>query len=126
MSDEIKKLLARYKEFARTHANTDYGDSRSVKRANNAADKMLLIALEASRTGEESLAAFAELLDEPADKIQLWAAHHILERMNPNKPLAQHALSVIQDYSTRDDLGAYGEKMWLSDWKSKQNKNPVP
>jgi len=55
MSVEIKQLLARYREFARTHANTDYGDSRSVKRANDAADKMLLIALEVSRTGEQGL-----------------------------------------------------------------------
>jgi hypothetical protein len=122
MSDEIKKLVTRYREFAGVHANTDFGDARSVKRANDAADKMLLIALEVSRFGELGLVAFAGLLDDPTDKAEVWAAHHILERMNPDELLAQRALRVIEDYSTSDGLDADGEKLWLEQWKSKQQK----
>ena len=82
MVDELKELLNRYVELARIHASTDYGDSCSVKQANNAVDEMISISRDISLLGEIGLEAFATLLDVSTNKVHLWAAHHILEHMN--------------------------------------------
>src|SRR5688500_2808542 len=99
MVDELRELLNRYEELAGIHASIDYGDSRSVKRANNAVDEMISISRDVSLMGEIGLEAFATLLDVSTNKVQLWAAHHILEHMNFSKALEQRALGIIRENS---------------------------
>jgi hypothetical protein len=122
MTEEIAKQLKQYKELAEIHANTDYGDSHSVRRANNAADKMFKICLQLSQLGEQGLFAFATLLDEPKNKIQLWAAHHILELMQYTSALEYRALEIIREFSRGKGADAYGHKIWLENWESNQKK----
>jgi hypothetical protein len=122
MTDEIAKHLKRYRELAEIHANTDYGDSRSVRRANNAVDEMFKICLEINQLGEQGLLAFATLLDEPKNKIQLWAAHHILEQMRYTPSLECRALEIIREFSKGKGADAYGNKIWLENWESNQKK----
>jgi hypothetical protein len=125
-SDEVTKLLERYKVLAQIHASTDYGDSRSVERANNAADEMADICQKISLAGAQELDAFITLLDEPTAKTQLWAAHHILEYTDYGESLEWRALAIIRDYAERDDANAYGEWLWLKDWETKRNQKSKP
>ena len=126
MTDEVAKLLERYKELAHVHASTDYGDSRSVERANNAADEMAVICRKISLSGARGLNSFTTLLDEPAARTQLWAAHHILEHADYSEPLGRRALEIIRRYSEGSDADAYGERLWLKDWEAKRGKKSAP
>jgi hypothetical protein len=121
VSDEVTNLLERYKELSQINAHTDYGDSCSVERANTAVDEMVGICRGISEVGAQGLAAFATLLDEPSGETRLWAAHHILEHTAYSVSLEHRALKVIRSYSERDNLTAYGEKLWLKDWEAKRN-----
>ena len=121
MSDDLEKQLERYRELARIHERIDYGDSSSIGRANNAADEMARIyrAVSAEASGLDS---FIKLLDEPTAKIQLWAAHHLLEHAHLSESMETKALEIIKLYSQGDDPDAYGEQLWLKDWESKRNQ----
>ena len=119
MSDDVKKLVERYRELAQIHASTDYRDSRSVERANNAAKEMAEICRRVSLSGAQELDAFATLLDEPFAKTQLWAAHHILEHADYSESLERRALEIIREYSAGSDANACGERLWLEEWEAK-------
>ena len=122
MTDELKKLLKRYEELAQIHASIDYGDSRSIKQANDAVDEMISISRKASLMGEGALGAFTILLDVSANKVRLWAAHHILEHMDFSKSLEQRALGIIREYAKGESANALGERWWLKDWEEKHKQ----
>ena len=120
MVDELKELLNRYVELARIHASIDYGDLRSVKQANNAVAEMISISRNVSLMGELGLEAFATLLDVSTNKVNLWAAHHILEHMNFSKSLEQRTLGIIRENAKGEGPDALGERWWLKDWEEKR------
>jgi len=122
MADEMRKLLNRYEELARIHASIDYGDLRSVKQANDAVDEMISISRNVSLMGEGGLEAFMTLLDIPANKVHLWAAHHILEYMNFSVSLEQRALGIIREHAKDESANAFGERWWLKDWEEKHKR----
>ena len=122
MVDELKELLNRYEELAGIHASIDYGDSRSVKRANDAVDEMISISRDVSVMGEAGLNAFAALLDVSTNKANLWAAHHILEYMGFSKSLEQRALGIIRENAKGESPDAFGEQLWLRDWAEKHKQ----
>jgi hypothetical protein len=123
---EMKELLNRYEELARIHANSDYGDSRSVKKANDAVDEMISISRDVGLMGEGGLEAFSALLDVSTNKVHLWAAHHILEHMNISKSLERRALGIIRENAKGDSADALGERWWLKDWEEKHKKASFP
>jgi hypothetical protein len=126
MMDEMKKLLNRYEELARIHASIDYGDLGSVKKANNAVDEMISIARDVSLMGEIGVEAFATLLEVSTDKVNLWAAHHILEHMIFSKSLEQRALGIIRENAKGGSPDALGEQWWLEDWEEKHKSVSSP
>ena len=126
VENELKQLLSRYEDFARIHAAIDYGDSRSIKQGNNAVDEMISISRDVSLMGDTGLEAFATLLDVSTNKVQLWAAHHILEHMNFSKALEQRALGIIRENSKGEGPNALGERWWLKDWEEKHKPVSSP
>ena len=126
VESELKQLLDRYEELARIHAGIDYGDSRSIKQGNDAVDEMISISRDVSLMGEIGLEAFATLLDVSTNKVQLWAAHHILEHMNFSKGLEQRALGIIRENCKGENPNALGERWWLKDWGKKQKPVSSP
>jgi hypothetical protein len=85
-------------------------------------DEMISLSREVSLMGEGELEAFATLLDIPANKVCLWAAHHILEHMNFSESLEQRALGIIREHAKGESANALGERWWLKDWEEKHKR----
>jgi hypothetical protein len=118
-----KKLIDEYRSLAKQCANTDYADKFSVKLHNKSVDRMYKI-VEAIgyELTEETSEQFSELLDIIDDKTNLWAAIHILERLPTTEIIERKALHIIRQASEGNDSKAMGLKVWLNDWKQRNNK----
>lgn len=124
VAKNMTDLLGRFKELARIHADTDYADMRSVEQGNSAVHEMIDISRRVSQSGAEAGAAFATLLDEPAHKVQLWAAHSILERMSYDEVVRNRALEVVRQYAGGEGVDSLGERMWLKEREANLGHSP--
>ena len=116
----IENLLEQFKQNAKIHFDIDYANKASVKKGNKAVEKLFKLAQKFNDNGQVN--QFAELLNDNNNKVDLWTAHILLERLNAENVLAERALKVIENYAGLSDVESYGEKLWLEQWlKSKKN-----
>ncbi|MEI2339073.1 hypothetical protein FA002_14415 [Priestia megaterium] len=113
-------LVDLYQKSAKIHYEIDYRDKKSVKKGNRAAEDMKKIAQLIHLYYPGMLFEFATLLTNPTYRIDLWAAHHVLEIMSYSPMLEDNALSVIERYADENDFTALGNRMWLDQWREKQ------
>jgi hypothetical protein len=111
-------LIEQFKENAKVHFNIDYGNKKSVKAGNKAVDRMFEIAQKLNDSGHFN--EFAALLSCEEDRVNVWTAHMLLERLNATGSIAEEALSVITELANSDDINSFGEKLWLEHWHAKQ------
>lgn len=114
--DTYENLVEEYKECAKIHYNIDYTDKNSVKHGHNAARTMIDIARTINNKYSERIEEFSKLLYDKNYKINIWAAHHILEHMNYTHDLECSALSIIKKYAKKNTIEGLGNKMWLEQW----------
>jgi len=107
-------LIQQFKNHAKTHLKIDYANKKSVKEGNKAVNKMFDIAQKIFSKGQ--MDEFIELLTVKDNKIDLWTAHILLERLNAQGNTAQNALAVIKGYASLDTPDSFGEKLWLEHW----------
>jgi hypothetical protein len=96
-------------KLATTHANCDYSNSRSVRKANEAADKFRSLVAGAN---ENELETAFELIHHPI--AQSWFAFSVLDLAHPNLDQRQQCLHVIQALATGASPDAFGARVWLS------------
>lgn len=114
----INELIEKYKDLARICADTDYANKRSVKKNNSAAKEMdRIIEIIKLKFNREDIRQFAELLKVTDNKINLWVATGLLQRITLEKDIEQAALSVINEASIGETAEALGFQMWLKNWK---------
>jgi hypothetical protein len=111
-------LIEQFKENATVHFNIDYADKKSVKAGNKAVDHRFQIAGKLKDAGRFN--EFAALLTCKEYRVNVWAAHILLERLNAAGSTAEQALSVITELANADDINSHGEKLWLEQWQAKQ------
>ena len=118
--DTYEKLIDTYLECAKTHYHIDYADKISVKRGNKAVTTMIGIAKLINEKYPERIEDFSSLLNTTTNRIDIWAAHHILEHMNYSNSMEKRALAVIKKYSKENTANGLGNRMWLDEWKKKK------
>jgi hypothetical protein len=68
------------------------------------------------RTGS----SFGQLLRDDLANVRLWSAHHLLELFaDPSPEDAAVALTLIEAAAVGDSAAAFGERMWLDEWRRK-------
>jgi hypothetical protein len=109
------ELIRRYLLAAADHWQEQYRlESRdAVSRANRAADDMRRLAGEIARADLAAVRAFSQLLDEPRNGVQIWAAFHILELMDAPPDVVDHAFEVLQTCANGNGADALGTRMRL-------------
>jgi hypothetical protein len=85
----------------------------AVTRANRAADDMRRLADEIARADTAAVRAFGQLLDEPRNGVQTWAAFHVLELMNAPPDVVDHAFEVLETLAEGDGVDALATRMRL-------------
>lgn len=113
MSESIADLLAAYRLHAAAHAETNDGSAAWVERVNHAADEMLLIARRVAGAGPDAVARFAGMMHTEDPTLSRWAAHHVLDFMEPALPIREAALGLIE----RAALDDAGERLWLENYR---------
>lgn len=99
-------------------------DTATAESHNQKVNRMGEIAEEIERSHPELKHDFCQLLSDEHMQIRLWAAHHILERMNCDGVFRKKALAVIRR-KARTDKTTHGfcEKVWLRDWYRRHPKD---
>jgi len=115
---ETAELIRQYLLTAAEHyvsaRQLDLTGNRAVGRATNRyADQLRQIASTIGRKGPDAISAFGALLDEPRNKVQNWAAFHILEVMDAPSGLVDRAFAVLEDFATGKGVEAYGTRLRL-------------
>lgn len=115
----FEELFEEYKRcvLISSISDDDYGNSRIVMKSNQAANKLWGIAEVIDSKFRDRINDFAILLDEETNRINSWAAHCILSRMDYPQELESRALAVIIKISMEDTLEGLGNRAWLEDWK---------
>ena len=120
MNESVEQVLARYRECAALHASIDYGSRATVERANRAVDTMRELASNLGRSGPAAVTAFARLLEEREARIDVWAAHHLLELMTVGPKIETRALAIIEREVAGDSVAAVGNRVWLERWRAQR------
>ena len=111
------ELIQEYRACQAVQSCIDFSSKGSINASNKAADRMRAIATTISKS-PEAVTLFGNLLAAQEPQLQLWAAHHLLEIMNPDNSTKSSALSIIENASRGDDANALGERLWLDAWRS--------
>jgi len=101
--------IAQLTKLATIHANCDYSSSRSVRKANEAADQFRSIVAGAN---ENELKSEFELIHHPV--AQTWFAFSVLDLAHPNQDQRQQCLQVVQALAAGSGPDAFGARVWLS------------
>lgn len=115
---DIQHLLDAYRWAAISHEEPDDGTKDWRSRVNRAANRMLIISRQLAAAGPEGTEAFARLLRAEDPIISIPAAHHLLDFMHPDEVMRRQALSLIEKAAQPNTPEAYGEKVWLENWRS--------
>ncbi len=116
----IDRLVGEYRSAATAHNEPNDGSTAWITRVNQAAGRMVLIARELAGGGAEAVAALAQLVQSEDQHLSVWAAHHLLDFGEPNEAARTQALSVIERAAQGDGAQAYGERLWLENWRAEQ------
>ena len=115
--DDLGPLLEEYVSFAREHRLTNYGSRVSVRAGNHAADRLRSIAKAIAARGPRATEAFSHLLSDPDAPQASWAAHHLLELMNPDESQLERALAILTALAEGPTAYALGTRIWLENWR---------
>lgn len=113
----IQQLLDTYRAHAEEHGQPNDGSRTWSVRVNHAADQMLLIARRVAGRGPEAVAQFGELIGAEDPHLSLWAAHHMLDFMEPPPVIREAALSIIERAASQPSRAAFSEKLWLENYR---------
>ena len=117
----IQELVDEFQTLAAVCANTNFGNKVSVNRYNTAVDRMREISKEISKeVPSEGVDDFAKLLEVEENKINLWAAIHLLEFVPINKEIEIKALNVIEKASSENNAEACRYRVWLEEWNERR------
>ena len=112
---KLNELIDEYKLMASICHNFDYTDKKAIKRNNKAVSRMYEIVHNIRKEfGNNGIIEFAKLIDIKQDRVDLWAAIQMLEKMQVDKDTEKRALTIIKE-EAKDSLG---HQYWL---KSYQN-----
>ena len=92
-------------------SETDYSEPSSVKRNNQAVDRMYEIVN--SLVGDDSILEFSKLLDESNYNVNEWAAIHMLEKLDLDRKIERKALRIIKSVAKGNSAKAMGFESWL-------------
>jgi hypothetical protein len=89
-------------------------------RVNEAATRMIVISREIAGRGPGAVAEFAKLVESKDRHLALWAAHHMLDFMEPDAACRAAAMTVVERTASGDGPESAVEKFWLESWKAEQ------
>ena len=119
----LKELIDEYKTLPNICLQIDYSDKKSVSANNKAVDRMYqIVSILHLEFHQEGLEAFQKLLDINENEINIWAATHLLEKLNPDKINEDKALKIIEKIVLGSSIEARGYSYWIKAWKTKNNK----
>jgi hypothetical protein len=110
----LTELIDEYKQMAAICNQVDYDDKQSVRRNNKAVKRMYQI-VEKIKTsfGDEGVKEFIRLIDIRQNRVDLWAAIQMLEKMQVDKETEKKALTIISE-EAKESLGY---QYWLKSYK---------
>lgn len=113
-------LIQEYLALTKVCALTDYADNKSVELHNKSVNRMYEIAEKIGyEQTSETIDDFAQLLNIPDDKTNVWAAIHLLERIPAAEEIEQKALKIINQVADGDSSDSMGYKIWLNNFNKK-------
>ena len=106
----LASLIDEYKEMAQICYHIDYSNKKSVKNNNKAVDRMYqIVNIINSDFGGDGINEFKKLIYYKENKTDLWAAVHMLEKMEIDKATMQKALTIIKQEAKQ----SVGLEYWL-------------
>jgi hypothetical protein len=107
MSINIEKFI----ELAQIHADTNYGNPASVKKANTAAEAMNVMAVELIEAGriEELLGLFTH------STAGSWVAFSVVDQIGISTEQKERCISKIKDLAVGSSLSSMGAEYWLKE-----------
>jgi hypothetical protein len=113
----LTELIDEYKQTASICHNIDYANKKSVKLNNKSVTRMYQI-VDKIKTefGDNGVSEFAKLIDIKQDRVDLWAAIQMLEKMQVDKDTEKKALAIIKE-EAKDSLGL---QYWLKSYQDKK------
>lgn len=119
----LDQLISDYRSQTEICEAINYSDMATVKRNNRAVSRMYSIVEQISKEhGEKGMRAFSVLLEEQANRTDLWAATHLLERLKPTPEIEREALIIIEAEAAKKGADGMGYQVWLKNWKSQRGQ----
>ena len=113
----LTELIDEYKQMASICHNIDYYDKKSVKLNNKSVTRMYQIVDKIKEEfGDNGVFEFAKLIYIKQDRVDLWAAIQMLEKMQVDKDTEKKALAIIKE-EAKDSLG---HQYWLNSYLNKK------
>lgn len=114
----MSKLNEEYRLCAEATNASTYEDPVSVCEHNHLVDRMYEIVREAQATGQ--IESLIPLLDEaPSAR---WLAHQLIEIAHIDESVESRCFSIVEQLAEGNDLGAYGEKLWLDEMRLRRKR----
>ena len=116
--------VERYRQYAKTCQDTDYGKPDSVRAHNRAVTSMYKTVEKAAAEGNQAIQALAILLDEPITRE--WLAFQLLDKGCDVPPdLEQKCLQIIQGIANDPSryADAFASREWLKRWEQKHQSS---
>ena len=116
----IEDLIDDYKKQTKIYSESehDFSDKTSVQKCNNAVGQMYkIVQIISKKNDSNEVAKFSELLIEKENRTNLWAAIHLLEKLEYDKSSGENALKIIKKVASGNDAKALGFQYWLKDFK---------
>lgn len=114
------ELIEEYKRLLENCYQVNYADKKALRRNNDSVERMYRIIELLKAEGNEEISKFKKLLDIEDYRTNLWAATHLLEKVNLDEDTEIKALEIIKKAAMGDDVLGQGYKYWLRDWISKR------
>ena len=114
--ESIDRLISEYRAAAQAHNEPDDGTPSWALRVNRAADRMIMISRQVASSGVDAINEFGQLVKSDDPILALWAAHHLLDFMEPAEPVRDTALSLIERVAASDSEDALAERIWLENF----------
>lgn len=113
----LTELIDEYKQMAAICHNIDYADKKSVQRNNKAVKRMYQIVDKINyEFNDDGVTAFSKLINIRQDRVDLWAAIQMIEKLKVDKTIETKALAIIKE-EAKDSLG---HQYWLKSYHDKK------